>query len=145
MQAYISIQVQNTLIDYGRAAIDIRCRVNGTSVESVDIIQLKRNDANIVFVSDRVVSWQDTNLENRSQATGSTEDVLSSYLHLEILACSVSQTVDEGSYQCALIANGDEGPLTADSNKVNLNITGVYLIAHLFVFRFANSCVPYLI
>lgn len=61
------------------------------------------------------------------------------------MACNVSQTVDEGSYQCALIANGDEGLLTPNSNKVNLNITGIYLIAHLFVFRFANSCVPYLI
>lgn len=133
------------MIDYGRADIDISCRVNGTSVESVGVIQLKRNDANIVFVSDRVVSWQDKNLENRSQGNGSTEDVLSSYLHFKIMACNVSQTVDEGSYQCALIANGDEDPLTRDSNKINLNITGIYLIAHLFVIRFANSCVPCLI
>lgn len=130
-QAYISIQVQNTLIDYGRADIDIRCRVNGTSVESVDIIQLKRNDTNIVLVSDRGVSWQDKNLKNRSEAVGSTDDVLSSCLHLKIMACNVSQTVDEGSYQCALLANGDEDPLTQYSNKVNLNITGIYLIAHL--------------
>lgn len=133
------------MINYGRAAIDISCRVNGTSVETVDIIQLKRNDTNIVFVSDRVVSWQDKNLENRSNATGSTEDVLSSYLHLKIMACDVNQTVDEGSYKCAAIANGEKDPLPKDSNKVNLNIAGIYLIPHLFVIRFANSCVPCLV
>lgn len=125
-QAYITIHVQNTLIDYGRADIDITCTVNGTSVESVNVIQLKRNDTNIVLVSDRGVSWQDKKLENRSKAVGSTKDVFSSRLHLKIMACDVNQTVDEGSYQCALIANGDEDPLTPDSNKVNLNITGYF-------------------
>lgn len=125
-QAYITIHVQNTLINYGRADIDITCRVNGTSIETVDFIQLKRNNTNIVSVSNRGVSWQDKNLKNRSEAVGSTKDVLSSNLHLTIMACNVSQTVDEGSYQCALIANGDEDPLTRDSNKINLNIIGSF-------------------
>lgn len=53
------------------------------------------------------------------------------------MACEVNQTVDEESYHCALIANGNENPpqfIQDNSNKVNLNITGIYLIAHLFVF-----------
>lgn len=125
-QAYISIQVQNTLINYGRADIDISCKVNGTSIESVDIIQLMSSDNNIVSVSGKNVSWQDKELENRGQANGSTTDVLSSYLHLKIMACDVNQTVDERSYHCALIADGNEEHFTQDSNKENLNITGSF-------------------
>lgn len=100
---------------------------------------------NIVSISDGGISWQDKTLENRSQAVGSTADVLSSYLHLKIMACNVSQTVDESSYHCALIATGNENPLVQYSNKENLNITGIYLIDHLFVIRFSNSCVPCLV
>lgn len=53
------------------------------------------------------------------------------------MACEVNQTEDEKSYHCALIANRNENTLQLiqkNSNKVYLNITGIYLIAHLFVF-----------
>lgn len=128
-QAFISIQVQNTLIDYGGTDIDISCRVNGTSIKNIEVIQLKRSNTNIVSISNDSISWQDENLETRSKADGSTKDVLSSNLTFKIMACDVNQTVDERSYHCALIANGNENPLQLiqdDSNKVNLNITGSF-------------------
>lgn len=122
-QAYISIHVQNTLIDYGRTDIDISCRVNGTSIESIDIIQLKRSDTNIVSISDDGISWQDTELQTRSKIDASILNILSSHLDVKVMACDVNQTKDEGSYQCVLLATGNENPLTV-SNIVNLNITG---------------------
>ncbi|XP_052680026.1 uncharacterized protein LOC128160714 [Crassostrea angulata] len=76
----ISIQVQNTLIDYGRTDIDISCRVDGTSIESIDIIQLKRSDTNIVSISDDGISWQDTELQTRSKIDASILNILSSHL-----------------------------------------------------------------
>lgn len=124
-QAFISIQVQNTLIDYGKTDIDISCRINGTSIESIAIIQLKRSDTNIVSISNSGVFWQDKKLETRSKVDANITLILSSYLHLNIMACDVNQTKDEGSYQCALVASGNENPLIKrDSNIVNLNITG---------------------
>lgn len=130
------------MIDYGRTDIDISCRVNDTSIESINIIQLKRSDSNIVSISDVGVSWQDAKLKTRSKGRGDIKDVISSYLNLKIMACDVNQTIDERSYRCALIANGNEDTVVQDSIKVNLNITGIYLIAHLCVIRFANSCTP---
>lgn len=124
-QAYISIQVQNTLIDYGSSDIDISCIVNGTSLESIQVIQLKRNDTNIVLIDVDRVSWQDTKLEARSKLNASINSTLSSYLHIKIMACDVNQTIDEGSYQCALAATGNKIPSIQDvSNKLNLKITG---------------------
>lgn len=124
-QAFISIQVQNTLIDYGKTDIDISCRVNGTSIESIAIIQLKRSDTNIVSITDSGVFWQDKKLESRSKVNATIKIILSSYLQLKIMACDVNQTIDEGSYQCALVASGNENPLIQMvSNIVNLNITG---------------------
>lgn len=133
------------MIDYGRTDIDIICRVNRTSIESINIIQLKRSDTNIVSISGDNVSWQDANLETRSKANGSITDVISSFLHLKIMACDVNQTIDGRSYHCALNANRNRESFDQDSNEVNLNITGIYLIAHLFVIRFANSCVACLV
>lgn len=116
--------------------------MNRTSIESIKIIQLKRSDTNIVSISDVGVLWQDAKLMTRSIGDGDIGDVISPFLHLKIMACDVNQTIDERSYHCALIANGNEDTLVLNSNKVNLNITGIYLIAHLFLIRFANSFVP---
>lgn len=127
------------MIDYGGTDIDISCRVNGTSIKSIEIIQLKRSDTNIVLISNNIIFWQDETLKTRSEAVGSIENVLSSYLDLKIMACEVNPTVDGKSYHCTLIANGNENPfqlIQEDSNKVNLNIKGIHLTAHLFVFDF---------
>lgn len=87
-------------------------------------------------ISNSGVFWQDKKLETRSKVDANITLILSSYLHLNIMACDVNQTKDEGSYQCALVASGNENPLIKrDSNIVNLNITGIDLITHLFVFR----------
>lgn len=124
------------MIDYGKTDIDISCRINGTSIERIAIIQLKRSDTNIVSLSDKGVFWQDKKTETRSKVDANITNILSSYLHLNIMACNVNQTIDEGSYQCALVASGNENPLIErDSYIVNLNITGIDLITHLFVFR----------
>lgn len=123
-QAFISIQVQNTLIDYGRTDIDVSCRVNVTSTESIETIQLTRNDMNIVSIPNGHVLYQDKELETRSKADGSIKSGLSSYLHLMIMACDVNQTVDVRTYQCVLIASGNGNSLIQKvSDKVNLNIT----------------------
>lgn len=131
------------MIDYGRTDIDISCRVNGTSLNSIEIIQLKRSDTNIVSVLDGGLSYQDKQLETRSKANGSIKNVLMSYLQLKIMACDVNQTIDERTYQCTLIAIGNKTSSAPKfSDEVNLNITGNNLnVAHLFVIRFANSCV----
>lgn len=134
------------MIDYGRTDIDISCKVNETSLESIQIIQLKRNNTNIVSISDGSVSWQDTQLKTRSKMIESIKNILSSYLQIKIMACDVNQTIDEGSYQCTLVATGNEIPLiTRVSNIVNLNITGIDLIFNLFIIRFANTFVKCLL
>lgn len=130
------------MIDYGRTDIDISCRVNGTSLNSIEMIQLRRSDTNIVSILDGSVSYQDKQLETRSKANGSIENVLMSCLHLKIMACDVNQTIDERTYQCTLIAIGNKTSSASKiSDVVNLNITGNNLVAHLFVIRFANPCV----
>lgn len=124
-QAYISIQVPNTLIDYGKTDIYFRCIVNGTFLESINVIQLKRSNTNIVLISQDGVFWQDNQLQNRSKVDASIENVNSSYLHLKIMACDVNQTIDEEAYQCTLNALGNIKPIIQeDSDTVNLNITG---------------------
>lgn len=134
------------MIDYGRTDIDISCRVNGTSIESIDIIQLKRSDTNIVSISDDGISWQDTELQTRSKIDASILNILSSHLDVKVIACDVNQTIDEGYYQCALLATGNENPLIQRvSNIVNLNITGIDFVPNLSVIRFANTCVKCLV
>lgn len=132
------------MIDYGRTDIDISCRVDGTSIESIDIIQLKRSDTNIVSISDDGISWQDTELQTRSKIDASILNILSSHLDVMVMACDVNQTKDEGSYQCVLLATGNENPLKV-SNIVNLNITGIDFVPNLSVIRFANTCVKCLV
>lgn len=124
-QAYISIQVPNKLIDYGKTDIDIRCIVNGTSIESIEAIQLKRSAANIVLISTDGIFWQDNQLRNRSKLDANITIVSSSYLQLKIPACDVNQQIDEETYQCTLSALGIKTPVIRnDSKAVNLTITG---------------------
>lgn len=102
--------------------------MNGTSLDSIHVIQLKRNDTNIVsIISDGSVSWQDTQLQNRSNVTASTEHIIESYLHLKILACDVNDTIDTGMYQCELVAQ-EKNSIENSSEKKILTITGTHFM-----------------
>lgn len=98
--------------------------MNGTSLDSIHVIQLKRNGTNIVSISDGSVSWQDKQLQNRSSVNASTENINQSYLHLKIKACDVNDTVDKGMYQCELAAYYGKSSIENHSEKKNLTITG---------------------
>lgn len=74
-------------------------------------------------VTQRVIYWQDENLETRSQATATTENVNLSYLHLKILARDVERT-DEATYLCVLFASKDFSIILQESDEISLNITG---------------------
>lgn len=79
---------------------------------------------NIVsIISNGNVSWQDKQLQNRSNVTASTEHIIESYLHLKIRACDVNDTVDEGMYQCELVAQ-EKNSIENSSEKKNITITG---------------------
>lgn len=132
-QAYISIKVPNTSIDYGKTDISISCKVNGTFLKSIAVIKLKRSNTEIVAISGSVVQWTDNQLQTRSKVNASTEDVLSSYLHLKIMACDVNNTIDQETYQCELTALKQNGPvITPVSKKVYLNITGIFFFSFYF-------------
>lgn len=116
------------MIDYGRTDIDISCIVNGTSLDNIDTIQLKRENMNIVSIINSIVSWQDKQLQNRSNVNASTKNIHTSYLHLKIMACDVNDTADQGMYHCELFAYGKKiGSFENRSEIKNLTITGNHL------------------
>lgn len=99
--------------------------MNETSLDRIDVIQLKRNDTNIVSITqDGSVSWQDKQLQNRSNVTASTENINQSHLHLKIKACDVNDTLDKGMYHCELVAYHRKRLIENHSEKKNLTITG---------------------
>ncbi|XP_062585703.1 uncharacterized protein LOC134247344 [Saccostrea cucullata] len=128
VHALISIEAQNTTIEYGRTNIDINCVVNGTSLTKVIAIQMRRSDTDIVaVVMDKGISWQDRELQNRDgvSVNASISDVTTSYFRLVILKSAVRYPSDMGSYRCSLSAHGDKFSLKASkSPSVFLNITG---------------------
>lgn len=116
------------MIDYGRTDIDISCIVDGTSLDNIDAIQLKRENMNIVSVSEDSVSWQDKQLQNRSNVNASTENIHPSYLHLKIMACDVNDTADQGMYHCELFGYGKKNNSIENRSEIkNLTITGNHL------------------
>lgn len=122
--ANISIQVTDSVIIYGKTDIDILCIVNGTSLKSTDVIQLKKSNTSIVSKSDFGTFWQDKILENRSKLTADIKKVQSSYLHLTIFACDVERT-DEAIYFCYLSATTEDfTPHQSESEQISLIITG---------------------
>lgn len=120
----ISIQVTDSVIKYGKTDIDFLCTVNGTSLKSTDVIQLKKSNASIVSISDFGTFWQDQILENRSKINASIKNVQSSYLHLTIFACDVERG-DEAIYFCYLSATTEDfTPYQSRSEQISLIITG---------------------
>ncbi|XP_052676630.1 uncharacterized protein LOC128158001 isoform X1 [Crassostrea angulata] len=122
--ATISIQVTDSVNIYGKTDIDILCIVNGTSLENIDGIQLKKSNASIVSISYFGIIWQDKVLETRSKINASIKNVQSSYLHLTILACNVERG-DDAIYFCDLSATREDiTPYQSRSEQISLNITG---------------------
>ncbi|XP_052676631.1 uncharacterized protein LOC128158001 isoform X2 [Crassostrea angulata] len=122
--ATISIRVTDNVIIYGKTNFDILCIVNGTSLKSIDGIQLKKSNTSIVSISYFGIIWQDKVLETRSKINASIENVQSSYLHLTILACNVERG-DDAIYFCDLRATREDiTPYKSRSEQISLNITG---------------------
>lgn len=122
--ATISIQVPDNVIEYGNTDIDIRCIVNGSSLFSIEGIQLKRSNKSIVSITQYGIVWQDNILKNRSETNATVENVNLSYLQLKIVACNVKLT-DEATYYCDLSAiKKDFSGYLRSSEKISLNITG---------------------
>lgn len=122
--ATISIQVADKVIRYGKTDIDILCNVNGTSLKSIEGIQLKKSNTSIVSITHYGIVWQDKILQNRSEANGTIENVNLSYLYLKIFSCNVEQT-DEAAYYCDLNAiSKDLSEYLRSSEQISLNMTG---------------------
>ena len=116
----ISIQVPNEFIQLGKTDIDIRCLVNDSEIESIDLIQLIRTNTNIVSVTKKGVFWQDTEVKERAFADGSVNNTASSYLHMAIDRQNVTKN-DGGTYFCVLSA---QHMIPEETQKTFLNITG---------------------
>lgn len=122
--ATISIEVPDNVIQYGNTDINILCTVNGSSLVSIEVIQLKRSSKSIVSITQNGIVWQDTILMNRSEINATIENVDLSYLHLKIVACNVKLT-DEATYYCDLSAiKKDFSGYLRSSEQIPLNITG---------------------
>ncbi|XP_061195289.1 uncharacterized protein LOC133203533 [Saccostrea echinata] len=124
---FIEIEIANTTIEYGLEDVDVLCRVtNGSSLNSVFTIQLKRSGTSVVSATPGGVSWQDTSLENRNGviANGSVNDVMNARLHLNIPMSSVVYPDDEGDYQCTMSGlDLMSASVNAETRTVFVNIT----------------------
>ncbi|XP_062585680.1 uncharacterized protein LOC134247325 isoform X2 [Saccostrea cucullata] len=122
------IEITNATIEYGLEDIDVLCKVtNGSSLNSVFSIQLRRSGNPVVSATATGVSWQDTSLQNRNGviANGSVNDVMSARLHLNIPMSSVVYPDDEGDYQCTMSGlDLTSASVTVESGTIFVNITG---------------------
>lgn len=121
----ISIYVEPLMVAIGKSNIDIRCIVDVTNLYKVVSIKLIRSNTSVVTVAKNGVVWNDAALENKTGVTvnASVSNVMSSYLHLEILKTVVRYPEDMGSYQCSLLALDSHYGLVKDHSLVE-NITG---------------------
>lgn len=123
----ISIEVDPTLIEYGKSGVNIKCVATGTNLIGITSIQLKRSESNVVSVSEYKVAWQDKELENKTEVTlnASISDVNAAFLHLEIPGSVVRYPKDTGSYQCILsCVTAGGGASIYTSQSIVLTITG---------------------
>uniref|UniRef100_A0A8W8LW38 Ig-like domain-containing protein n=1 Tax=Magallana gigas TaxID=29159 RepID=A0A8W8LW38_MAGGI len=132
----ISIEVDSTLIEYGKSGVNIKCVANSTNLIGITSIQLRRSESNVVSVSKYTVVWQDKELENKTEVTvnASIRDVSASFLHLEIPGSVDRYPKDTGSYQCILSGvTASVGASIYTSQSIVLNITGFpYLTTYIF-------------
>ncbi|XP_052678446.1 uncharacterized protein LOC128159404 [Crassostrea angulata] len=122
----ISIKVEPLVVKIDKSDIDIRCMVDGTTLTSILSIQLIRSNTTVVTVTKNRVAWEDAALENKTGVTvnASITNVMSSYLHLEILKTVVRYPDSFGSYQCSLLALDSLGGLV-NYHSLIVNITGL--------------------
>lgn len=117
--ASISIEVEPSLIEFGKSGVNVSCVVNGTNLIGILSIQLKRSEINVVSVTKFKIAWQDKALESKRGVTvsASINTTKTSYLRLEISKL--------GSYQCNLNAvNADKEIKLYHSKSLVLDITG---------------------
>lgn len=125
--ASISIELEPSLIEFGKTGLNISCVVNDTNLIGITNIQLKRSESYVVSVTEFKIAWQDTTLENQTGVTvnASINNTMPSYLRLEILKTAIRYPEDMGSYQCILIAVTASGEIKQyQSQSIVLNITG---------------------
>lgn len=125
--AAISIEIEPLLIEFGKSGVNISCVVNGTNLIGISNIQLKRSELNVVSVTKFKTAWQDKALENKTGVTvnASINNIMTSYLRLEISKTVVRYPENMGPYQCILSAVTASGDIKRfHSQPIVLNITG---------------------
>lgn len=125
--ASISIEVEPSLIEFGKSGVSVSCVVNGTNLIGILSIQLKRSEINVVSVTKFKIAWQDKALESKRGVTvnASINTTKTSYLSLEISKSAVRYPEEMGSYQCNLNAvDADKEIKLYHSKSLVLNITG---------------------
>lgn len=125
MLASISIELEPSLIEFGKSDLVISCVVNDTNLIGITNILLKRSQRYVVSVTKFKIAWQDIALENKTGVTvnASINITTTSYLRLEILKTAIRYPEDMGSYQCILAAVTASGD-TKHYQSIMLNITG---------------------
>lgn len=139
--AFISIEVEPSLMDFGQSDVNISCVVNNTNLIGIIIIQLMRSEKNVVSVTKFKIAWQDEALENKTGVTAyaSINNTMTSYLHLEISKAAVRYPGHMGSYQCLLIAVNASGEIERYlSQSIVLNITEGFLETSTNIFSTTN-------
>lgn len=99
--------------------------MNGTNLNRVIRIQLKRSNTTVIDITKFGFTMQDAALENKIGATvnASISNVMASYLHLEISRTVVRYPEDMGLYQCCLTALDSINGLVKYYSQI-VNITG---------------------
>lgn len=127
MFASISIELEPSLIEFGKSGLDISCVVYDTNLIGITNIQLMRSESYVVSVTKFKIAWQDQALENKTGVTvnASINITNTSYLRLKISRSAVRYPEDAGSYQCIFMAVTASGEIKRyQSQSIVLNITG---------------------
>lgn len=125
--ASISIELEPSLIEFGKSGLDISCVVKDTNLIRITIIQLMRSESSVVTVTKFKIAWQDKALENKTGVTvnASINNTTKSYLRLEISKTAIRYPEDMGSYRCILFAETASHEINGyQSQSIVLNITG---------------------
>lgn len=125
--ASISIELEPSLIEFGKSGLDISCVVYDTNLIGITNIQLMRSESYVVSVTKFKIAWQDQALENKTGVTvnASINITNTSYLRLKISRSAVRYPEDAGSYQCILMSVTASGEIKRyQSQSIVLNITG---------------------